>query len=415
MEPIFSLMTNFLSFRTAAVLPFIPLILYHFINIKIERAQLATRTSWDTHYDYIVIGSGSGGAVMASRLSEDPSIKVLLLEAGGPEKAFSQISIYAFFLQKTNMDWNFVTEPQQHSCFGLKNRQSAWPRGKSIGGSTAINVMLYVRGNSRDYDHWAKQGATGWSWSQVFPYFIKAENNMDSNSVASGYHGIGGPLSVTRFDYPTKAARAFQAAGPYLGYPSGNFNGQTQSTFTIPQRTIYNGEQFSVAKAYLEPIYQKRSNLHILANSFVTRILFDDNKRAIGVEFDRNSHRNNVVYVNREVILSAGAIMSPKILLLSGIGPREQLNQFGIPVIADLPVGENLQEHYASGVLFTLEKESSLDMTRDFSLEQLYSYVTKKDSLFASNILEGIAFIKTKFVNETDDFPDIEMHMVPGE
>jgi len=253
---------------------------------------------------------------MAARLSEDPTKTVLLLEAGYTENVASDIPLLAFYLQQTPMDWAFLTQPQNKSCFGIKGRQSRWPRGKTLGGSSAINVMLYVRGNARDYDKWAADGAEGWSWPEVFPYFIKSEDNRDPAYIASGYHGVGGPLTVSTYSAPTKVAEAFRDAGPYLGYPSGDFNGPIQSTFAIPQRTIRDGQRCSVAKAYLQPNVN-RTNLHILVKSYVTRILFNEENRAIAVEFDRGLKRH-VVYARNEIILSAGSINSPKILMLSG-------------------------------------------------------------------------------------------------
>jgi glucose dehydrogenase (acceptor) len=304
---------------TLPLVPFIPPVIYHVLQSEFKRELLAIKdtVTWDQEYDYIVIGSGSGGSVMAARLSEDPTKTVLLLEAGWAENFLSVIPVVAFFLQKTPMDWNFKTLPQTRSCFGLNNRESVWPRGKAFGGCTAINVMLYVRGNPRDFDQWAADGAYGWSWAEIFPYFIKSEDNRDPEYVATGYHGVGGPLTVSTATDPTKIAQAFRDAGPDLGYPIGDLNGPIQSTFAIPQRTIRDGERCSIARAYLQPLVG-RKNLHILGKSFVTKILFNDQKRAIGVEFDRTFVRH-VVYARNEIILSAGSINSPKILMLSGI------------------------------------------------------------------------------------------------
>jgi len=186
-----------------------------------------------------------------------------------------------------------------------------------MGGSSSINTMAYVRGNYRDFDRWASEGAPGWSWADIFPYFIKVEDNQNPNFVADGYHGRGGPLTVSTASAPTKITEAFRDSGPYLGYQIGDFNGPIQSTFAITQRTIRDGERCSLSKAYLEPLIG-RKNLHILANSYVTKILFNSEKKAIGVKFDRNFLRN-VVYARNEIILSAGSINSPKILMLSGI------------------------------------------------------------------------------------------------
>jgi choline dehydrogenase-like flavoprotein len=303
--------------RTLPLLPLLPAVIHFIDNSQREHKLLAKRNDWDQEYDYIVIGGGSGGAVMASRLSEDPTKTVLLLEAGYTENIVSDVPLMAFYLQQTPMDWGFLTEPQSRSCFGLINRQSRWPRGKGLGGSSAINVMLYVRGNARDYDQWAANGADGWSWPEVFPYFIKSEDNRDPAYVETGYHGVGGPLTVSTYSSPTKIAEAFRDSGPYMGYPSADFNGPIQSTFAIPQRTIRDGQRCSVSKAYLHPAVN-RTNLHILVKSYVTRIIFNEENEAIAVEFDHQFGRH-VVYARNQIILSAGSINSPQILMLSGL------------------------------------------------------------------------------------------------
>jgi choline dehydrogenase len=289
----------------------------HNLLTQLSHDSLAVRQTWNQNYDYIVIGAGSAGSVMASRLSEDRTKTVLLLECGLPENFISDIPVTDLFLQRTPMDWNYETEPQKKTCFGMKGRKCLWARGKSFGGSSAINTMVYARGNPRDYDKWAADGATGWSWAEIFPYFIKSEDNREPSFVASGYHGVRGPLTVSSQTAPAKASKAFRDSGPYLNYPIGDFNGRIQSRSALTQRTIRNGDRCSVSKAYLEPNVF-RPNLHILANACVTKILFNKKKRATAVEFDRLFGRF-VVNANIEIILSAGAINSPKILMLSGI------------------------------------------------------------------------------------------------
>ena len=298
-------------------LPLIPFVLRTIIKDQLNHELYVLRKEWNEEYDYIVIGGGSGGSVMASRLSEDFSVSVLLLEAGIAENFLSDVPMASIILQRSPMDWSFKTTPQTKCCRGMEGHQSIWPRGKCMGGTSTINTMVYMRGNRRDYDKWAANGCDGWSWPEVFPYFIKAEDNQDPKYIASGYHGVGGPLTVTSSQDPRKADIAFQEAGAYIGYPSGDVNGESQSHFTIPQRTIRNGQRCSVAKAYLEPLVY-RKNLKVLIKSYVTRIVFDDQKRAIGVEFDRFFNKY-FVRARIEVILSAGTINSPKILMLSGL------------------------------------------------------------------------------------------------
>jgi choline dehydrogenase-like flavoprotein len=289
----------------------------HNLFTQLSHDSLAVRQTWNQNYDYIVIGAGSAGSVMASRLSEDPTKTVLLLECGLPENFISDIPANDLFLQRTPMDWNYETEPQNKTCFGMKGRKSRWARGKSFGGSSAINAMIYARGNPRDYNKWAANGATGWSWAEIFPYFIKAEDNREPSFVASGYHGVRGPLTVSSQTAPAKTSVAYRDSGPYLNYPIGDFNGAIQSRSALTQRTIRDGDRCSVSKAYLEPNVL-RPNLNILAHACVTKILFNQQKRATGVEFDRLFKRF-VVNANIEIILSAGSINSPKILMLSGI------------------------------------------------------------------------------------------------
>lgn len=402
--------------RSVPSLPFLPFLPFVFLTIirnQLNHEIYLFRNQWETEYDYVVVGAGSAGSVMAARLSEDDSATVLLLEAGMAENIISDVPMNWFNLQRTAMDWNFETLPQTRACLGMEGQSSYWARGKSMGGSSAINSMNYIRGNPRDYDLWSINGAIGWSWAEVFPYFIKTEDNEDSQYVSNGYHGIGGPNTVTSTCCPRLVSLSFLEAGLELGYTIGDLNGPSQSVFATPQRNIRNGERLSVAKAYLEPLVSRR-NLHILANSFVTKILFDENKRAVGIEFDRKLIRHRVG-ARREVILSSGAINSPKILMLSGIGPKEHLQQMGIPVISDLRVGDNLQEHYLSGVSFTVNHSIGVDLLVETNPLHIYDYFLYKNNSLTNNLIEGMAFIKTKYADSSDDWPDIQVLMLPGE
>ena len=295
----------------------VPPILLLIVQIQNRHISYVLRDTNLDQYDYVIIGAGSAGSVMASRLTEDASVTVLLLEAGLPENVVSDIPRTAFFLQKSPIDWKFNIEPQNKSCFGLRGQSMPWPRGKVMGGSSTINFMAYIRGSPKDYDHWADKGAKGWSWADMFPYFIKAEDVREPSYVATGYFGIGGPLTVTRETVSKPASKAFVASNEYMGYPIGDANGPVHSVFSFPLRTIKDGERNSVSKAYLEPIAHSRNNLHIMVSAFVTKIIFDANKRAVGVEFYKKGQMR-VVRAKKEVILSAGALMSPKILMLSG-------------------------------------------------------------------------------------------------
>ncbi|CAG2105046.1 unnamed protein product, partial [Medioppia subpectinata] len=393
---------------------FIPAVILYIIQSQKQHMSYVDTHQMLPSYDYVVIGAGTGGSVMASRLSENPNRTVLLLEAGGPEWVISDIPRMALLLQQTPIDWQFKTIPQNKSCRGLRGRRSLWPRGRVMGGSSVLNTMIYSRGNRRDYDHWASQeGAVGWSWADLFPYFIKAENNMDPTRVASGYHGRGGPLTVSNELYTSRVSQAFKASGPYVGYPIGSSTGATQSVFEFPQVTIVNGERMSVARAYLEPVAGQRPNLHIFTKSFVTKILFDCEKRATGVEFVRWGVKR-VVRVDREVIVSAGAVMSPKLLMLSGIGHRAHLASLNVPVLSDRPVGDNLMDHVATSVTFTLNESVSYDVLRESSPWHVLQYYVNKDNSLSSTILDTMAFVKTKYANQTDDWPDIQYHVLPG-
>ncbi|KAG1670510.1 Glucose dehydrogenase [FAD, quinone] [Nymphon striatum] len=367
------------------------------------------------------IGAGSAGSVVASRLSEDPSISVLLLEAGGHETLLSRIPVLAADLQRSNVDWKFKTVPQEHACFGLKNQQSLWPRGKIMGGSSTINYMLYVRGNRKDYDHWERLGAKGWSFEDVLPYFIKSERNMDSKMrrtseyrlrlLVSSYHGKHGPMVVSYAPYHTEMAKGFVEAGMEMGLYNRDINGPRQTGFTRPQGTIVNGARCSCAFAYITPVIH-RKNLHIITYAHVSKILINGLKRASGVRFTKKN-KSFVVRATKEVILSAGAVNSPHILMLSGIGPKEQLEKAGVPVVQDLPgVGQNLQDHIFSVVLFNSKKGGTLLRRNVESMLNIFQYFTLGTGpLTVLGAVEGLGFVNTKYQPEYD-YPDIELHFI---
>ncbi|MEH1931778.1 GMC family oxidoreductase [Nostoc sp.] len=291
-----------------------------------------------TQYDYIVIGAGSAGCVIANRLTEDPDTTVLLLEAGNPDtKPEIQIPLECTNLPGTEVDWGYFSEPEPY----LNNRKIFCPRGKVLGGSSSINFLMYIRGNPHDYDHWQELGNPGWSYQDVLPYFKKSENQQRG---ASKYHAVDGELSVTDFISPTAISQRFVDAAVALGYDHNpDFNGMQQSGAGPFQLTVKDGKRHSAAAAFLVPILQ-RPNLTTITGALVTRLLFEGT-RTVGVEYlhERTLHQARV---NSEVILSAGAFDSPKLLMLSGIGDAEQLQALGIELVANLPgVGQNLQDH----------------------------------------------------------------------
>ncbi|XP_035224994.1 glucose dehydrogenase [FAD, quinone]-like [Stegodyphus dumicola] len=380
----------------------------------ISENSFVPRTSigFDSEYDYIIVGAGSAGAVLANRLSEDPDISVLLLEAGSFPKLKSEVPIFAAQLQMTRNDWKYLTVPQNYSCFGLVDRKMPWPRGKVLGGSSILNYMLYIRGNRRDYDAWEQAGAYGWSWKEVFPYFLKSEDNRNPEIALNGYHGTGGYLTVSTPPFVTPLGYAFEEAAQYLGYPKIDLNGPFQTGVSIPQGTIRRGARCSTAKAFLSPA-SNRPNLDIVIKAFVTKIIIDRYHRARGIIFSRGK-KVYTVMARKEVIVSAGTINSAQLLMLSGIGPKRHLQRFGIPIVADLPVGRNLQDHVGSaGIHFLMDDPVSLLPNRVFNVKNFIKFITVgKGALTILGGCEGIAFVNTPFANRSDDWPDIEIHFI---
>ncbi|MEH1841559.1 MAG: GMC family oxidoreductase N-terminal domain-containing protein [Nostoc sp.] len=291
-----------------------------------------------TQYDYIVIGAGSAGCVVANRLTQERQTTVLLLEAGNPDtKPEIHIPVECTRLPGTEVDWSYFSEPESY----LNNRQIFCPRGKVLGGSSSINFLVYIRGNQHDYDYWQELGNPGWSYQDVLPYFKKSEHQQRG---ASEYHGVNGELSVTDVISPAPISKRFIDAAVALGYDyNPDFNGTQQEGAGPIQLTVKDGKRHSAAAAFLVPILH-RPNLTVQTGALVTRLLFEGT-RTVGVEYLHEGMLHQV-RVNQEVILSAGAFESPKLLMLSGIGDKAQLQAMDIPIVVDLPgVGQNLQDH----------------------------------------------------------------------
>jgi choline dehydrogenase len=337
-----------------------------------------------TNFDYIVIGAGSAGCVLAARLTEDADVTVALVEAGDSDNAL-EIDVPLLFPQlfKTQFDWDFTSEPEP----ALKQRRIYLPRGKVLGGSSSTNAMVYIRGNPKDFDEWASQGATGWSYKELLPYFIKSEAN---ESKRSDLHGTDGPLHVSdsRSMHPL-VDRVVQAAVEQGYARNDDFNGHNQFGVGRYQVTQHNGQRWSAAHGYLRPVLD-RPNLQVFTNAMVQRIEFD------GWRVRRvRAHCNNeelTLCAEREIILSAGAYGSPHLLMLSGIGRADVLNPLNISPIVDLPVGENLQDHPFVLLSYLTNQESLFAAT---SPENRRLFEEERRGPLTSNVAEGGGFIAT--------------------
>ncbi len=338
-------------------------------------------------YDYIIIGAGSAGCVLANRLTTDPKISVLLLEAGGKDSN-PKIKIPAAWptLLKTKIDWGYYSEPMEH----VNDRRIFMPRGKTLGGSSAINAMFYMRGNRLDYDDWSKNGASGWSYEEVLPYFKKSERNQ---RLKNKYHGNDGELWVSDQQELNLMSEKFLLAVQETGFPANNdFNGADQMGFGVLQSTIKNGERHSAAAAFLKPILN-RPNLHVVTNAHTQRIDFEG-KKAVGVTY-RQGGKIITERCGREVICCAGGLHSPQLLMLSGIGDAVQLRSKGIEVVLDLKgVGQNLQDHPFTMLIADSTYKKTLDTAE--TLGNFLKYFLTKRGPLTSTIAETNGFWKSR-------------------
>jgi choline dehydrogenase len=353
-------------------------------------------------YDYIIVGAGSAGCVLAARLTEDPAAQVLVLEAGGRDTA-REIRIPAAFskLFKTSVDWNYSTEPEPH----LNNRKLYWPRGKVLGGSSSINAMIYIRGSAADYDQWKSLGNEGWGFADVLPYFKKSENRERG---ACAFHGTGGPLNVADLGLVNPLTRAFIAGAQEIGIAANpDFNGVAQAGVGLYQVTQKNGQRHSAADAYLRPALT-RPNLTVVSGAHATRVLVED-LRATGIAFLQNGAERQARAMS-EVILAGGTVNSPQLLMVSGIGPADELSRLGIPTIQNLPgVGANLQDHPMVSVGYLCTQSVSLDGAETFA--NLVRYLIFKKGPLTSNVAEAGLFTHSR---DGLNVPDIQLLFGPA-
>jgi choline dehydrogenase len=356
-------------------------------------------------YDYIVVGAGAAGCAVANRLSEDPTTKVLLLEAGGRDwSPLIHIPIGFTKLTSPSVNWGFETVPQPQ----LNNRRMWYPQGRTLGGSTSINAMIYIRGQAQDYDHWRELGNDGWGYSDVLPFFRKAEHN---ERLADRFHGTTGPMNVTEQVQHNELSKAFVRAAQELGLPyNHDFNGVAQDGVGYYDVTQRNVRRESASTAYLKPA-RGRANLSIKTHALATRVIVANGK-AVGVRYDRNGQLSSA-FAEREVVLSGGAINSPRLLLLSGIGPADELSSLGLEVVHDLPgVGKNLQDHIDVYLTAETTPVSYNEADRpDRAVVSALQYLAFKTGPITACVCEAGAFIRS---GDEVSSPDIQIHCLPA-
>ncbi|WP_395647855.1 choline dehydrogenase [Terricaulis sp.] len=360
-------------------------------------------------FDYVIVGAGSAGCVLANRLTEDPNVTVALLEAGGQDKSIlikMPAGVGNLIATKGPINWGFETTPQAF----MDGRRLYQPRGRGWGGSSSINGMIYIRGHARDYDQWRQMGLTGWGYADVLPYFKRAQHHEDGGDA---WNGEGGPLWVSRGPPGHPIYRAFIQAGAEANYPvTRDFNGYQQEGVGPYHLTIRDGERWSASAAYLRPIAGVRPNLKVISNAHAGRIIIE-RKTAKGVEYSAGPGKPvQSVFANREVLVCGGAFQSPHLLLLSGIGPADDLKKAGVPVEVDAPeVGKNLQDHLDVCVIHEMTKPVSMySMTKGLKQPMVgLQYMLTKQGHGRTNHLHAGAFLKTR---AELDRPDIQLHVV---
>ena len=359
----------------------------------------------DQAYDYVIVGGGSAGCVLAARLSEDPAVRVCLVEAGGKDNhPYIHIPVGFAKLTAGPRTWGLETVPQRHAY----NREIPYAQGRVLGGSSSINAEVFTRGNPADYDRWAnEEGCDGWSFKDIQKYFIRSEDN----SMLSGdWHGVGGPLGVSNLQDSQPMTRAFVRSCQEFGIPPNpDFNGPAQEGCGVYQTTIRNARRCSASVGYLRPA-MGRTNLTVETGAFARRLVFEGT-RAVGVEI-ANGDRLRTMHAEVEVVVTAGAIGTPKLMMLSGVGPADHLRELGIDVVHDLPgVGENLNDHYGIDIVAELTGHYSLDKYNKphWAIWAALQYVLFRSGPVASNVVEGGAFW---YADSTESMPDLQFHFL---
>jgi choline dehydrogenase len=355
----------------------------------------------DKIYDFIIIGAGSAGCILANKLSKNPKNKVLLLEAGGSDdRAGISCPAMSSGLQRTEMDWDFIGEPEE----GWNGRRDIVSRAKVLGGCSSHNYNIYMRGHKGVFDEWSRLGNKGWSYVELLPYFKEVENNERG---VNEFHGVGGGLNVADQRYISPLTRAMVAAALDAGIEKNDdFNGATQTGAGLVQATIINGERCSTSRAFLHPVMD-RPNLTVEIYAFVTKLLFED-KKCVGVQYNQLGNYFEAK-ASKEVVLSGGAINSPQVLMVSGVGPADHLKQLGIPVVADLPgVGQNLHDHPALFMEFKTKQAN--DLLSILTPDALELWNQKREGPFASILPEGCLF---HYIDKSSISPDLQCFLTP--
>ncbi|KAG8222612.1 hypothetical protein J437_LFUL002605 [Ladona fulva] len=368
-------------------------------------------------YDFIVVGAGSAGCVVANRLSEISHWSVLLIEAGGEEPAVVEVPALSPLLMASSIDWRYRTEPEHTNCRARPGGSCPTARGKVLGGSSSINWLIYTRGNRRDYDHWEAMGNVGWNYEEVLKYFKKSEDNRDKDVFDPYYHGRGGYLTVERYPYQDVNVDIMLQAWREMGLRDTDVNAAQQLGITLLQATLRDGERQSTNQAFLGPV-RDRPNLHVLTNARVTRVLINTaTKQTEGIEFVRK-HGDSYgpterIFATKEVVLSAGSLNSPHLLMLSGVGPEKHLREVGIgKIVKNLPVGYNLHDHATTdGVVLVLDKTIT-ETDDNQKTSDVYDYIrTKNGPLASTGILQAGVFARTPLADSLgleDGVPDLQ-------